>query len=99
MTPDQCVELILAKYALRREPGSPAERPAGHGTGNCPPSGSSWEGLKGQVFLGGVTFVEGLIDHLRKHKDVPEIPKNHRFVNRPQLGKIFTSEYDHEPEK
>jgi len=34
--------------------------------------------------------VEGLIDHLRKQKDIPEIPKNQRFVNRPELGKIFT---------
>jgi len=34
--------------------------------------------------------VEGLIDHLRKHKDIPEIPKSQRFVNRPELGKIFT---------
>jgi len=33
--------------------------------------------------------VEGLIDHLRKHKDIPEIPKNQRFVNRPELGRIF----------
>ena len=52
--------------------------------------GSIWAGVKGQVFLGGVTFVEGLIDHLRKQKDIPEIPKNQRFVNRPELGKIFT---------
>jgi len=52
--------------------------------------GSIWAGVKGQVFLGGVAFVEGLIDHLGKHKDIPEIPKNQRFVNRPELGKIFT---------
>ena len=52
--------------------------------------GSIWAGVKGQVFLGGVAFVEGLIDHLRKHKDIPEIPKKQRFVNRPELGRIFT---------
>ena len=51
--------------------------------------GSIWAGVKGQVFLGGAVFVEGLIDHLRKHKDIPEIPKNQRFVNRPELGRIF----------
>jgi len=54
--------------------------------------GSIWAELKGQVFLGGVAFVEGLMDHLKKHKDIPEIPKNQRFVNRRELGKIFTEE-------
>jgi hypothetical protein len=33
--------------------------------------------------------VEGLIGHLRKHKDIREIPKSQRFANRPELGKIF----------
>lgn len=52
--------------------------------------GSIWAEVKGQVLLGGVAFVEGLIDHLRKHKDIPEIPKSQRFVNRPELGRIFS---------
>jgi putative transposase len=52
--------------------------------------GSIWEGLKGQVLLGGVAFMEGLIDHLKEHKDIPEIPKNQRFIDRPELGTIFT---------
>lgn len=51
---------------------------------------SIWAGLRGQVLLGGVAFVEGLIDHFKKHKNIPEIPKGQRFANRPELGKIFT---------
>jgi putative transposase len=54
--------------------------------------GSIWAELKGQVFLGGVAFVEGFIDHLKIHREIPEIPKNQRFVNQPELGKIFTEE-------
>jgi putative transposase len=34
--------------------------------------------------------VEGLRDHLRKRKDIPEIPKSQRFMNRPELNEIFT---------
>lgn len=45
--------------------------------------------MKGQAILGGVAFVEGLIDHLRRHKDIPEIPKSQRFVSRPGLEEIF----------
>jgi predicted XRE-type DNA-binding protein len=34
--------------------------------------------------------VDGLIDYLGKHKDVPEIPKSQRYVSRPGLQKLFT---------
>ena len=50
---------------------------------------SIWAEVKGRVFLGGVAFLEGLIDHLKKHKDTPEIPKSQRFLARPELPKIF----------
>jgi hypothetical protein len=33
--------------------------------------------------------VESLISHIRKHQDIPEIPKSHRYVNRPSLDNIF----------
>jgi hypothetical protein len=33
--------------------------------------------------------VEGLISHIKKHQDIPEIPKSHRYVNRPSLDKLF----------
>ena len=36
--------------------------------------------------------MEGFIDHLNIHREIPEIPKNQRFVNQPELGKIFTEE-------
>jgi putative transposase len=50
---------------------------------------SIWKGVKGQSLLGEEGFVNGLIDHLRKHKDVPEIPKSQRYAARPVLEKIF----------
>jgi len=50
---------------------------------------SIWRKVKGQALLGEEGFVEGLMDHLRKHKDVPEIPKSQRYAARPALEKIF----------
>ena len=51
---------------------------------------SIWTDVKGQAILGEDEFVDGLIDHLKKHKDIPEIPKSQRYVNRPLLEKIFS---------
>lgn len=50
---------------------------------------SLWAEVKGQTILGDDEFVDSLIDHLKKHKDVPEIPKSQRYVNRPSLDQIF----------
>jgi len=50
---------------------------------------SLWAEVKGQTILGDDEFVDSLIDHLKKHKDVPEIPKSQRYVDRPSLDQIF----------
>ena len=49
-----------------------------------------WTEVKGQAILGEEDFVDGLVDHLIRHKDIPEIPKSQRYANRPALEKIFT---------
>ena len=41
------------------------------------------------LMLGEDDFVGSLADHLRRHKDIPEIPKSQRYANRPKLEKIF----------
>ena len=51
---------------------------------------SIWTNVKGQAILGEDEFVDGLIDHFKKHKDMPDIPKSQRYVNRPPLEKIFS---------
>jgi REP element-mobilizing transposase RayT len=53
--------------------------------------GSVWNGVKGQTLLGGDEFVESLVDHLARHKKVPEIPKSQRFADRPGLDKLFSA--------
>ena len=49
-----------------------------------------WNEVKGQALLGEDDFVDSLADHLRRHKDIPEIPKSQRYANRPALDKIFS---------
>lgn len=52
--------------------------------------GTIWDELKGQAILGGEAFVKKLSDHLKRHQDIPDIPKSQRYVNRPRLEEIFT---------
>ena len=50
---------------------------------------SIWTEVKGQTILGDDEFVYSLMDLLKKQKDVSEIPKSQRYVNRPSLDQIF----------
>ena len=50
---------------------------------------SLWSEVKGQAILGDDAFVASLIGYLTRHKDVVEIPKTQRYVNRPTLDQIF----------
>jgi len=45
--------------------------------------------VQGQALPGENDFVDGLADHLRRHKDIPEIPKSRRYADRPALEKLF----------
>ena len=48
-----------------------------------------WSEVRGQSLLGEEDFVDRLADHLKKHKDIPEIPRSQRYTDRPSLEKIF----------
>jgi len=50
---------------------------------------SLWEEVRAQSILGSENFVEGLIDYIRGHEAIPEIPKAQRFLNRPSLEQLF----------
>lgn len=58
-----------------------------------------WTEVRGQAILGEEEFADKLIDHLRKHKDVPEIPKSQRYVARPLLAKLFTEKVVRDKQK
>jgi putative transposase len=49
-----------------------------------------WTEVRGQSLLGEEDFVDKMSDHLKRHKDVPEITRSQRYANRPSLENIFT---------
>lgn len=49
-----------------------------------------WNAVKGQTLLGEDDFADSLADHLKRHKDIPEIPKSQRYANRPALDKLLS---------
>ncbi len=50
-----------------------------------------WNDIRGQALLGEEGFVHKLKDYLRKHKDIPEIPRSQRYAHRPPLKDLFSS--------
>jgi hypothetical protein len=58
-----------------------------------------WTEVRGQAILGEEEFADKLVDHLKKHKDVPEIPKSQRYVARPLLAKLFTEKVVRDKQK
>jgi REP element-mobilizing transposase RayT len=51
-----------------------------------------WNEVRGQTLLGEEGFVDKLVDHLKKHKDIPEIPRSQRYAHRPSLEKLFAGD-------
>ena len=48
-----------------------------------------WTAVRGQALLGEQDFVDKMVDHLRKNKDIPEIPRSQRYAHRPTLEQLF----------
>jgi hypothetical protein len=49
------------------------------------------KGVKAQSILGGEEFVENLKGFIKGHRDIAEIPKSQRYLDRPGLEDIFKS--------
>ncbi len=50
---------------------------------------SIWTEVRGQALLGEENFVDRLVEHLKKHRDVAEIPRSQRYSTRPVLSKLL----------
>ena len=48
-----------------------------------------WTGVRGQTILGEEEFADRFVDHLRKHKDLPEITRSQKYLKRPALERLF----------
>jgi len=51
---------------------------------------SIWKAVRAQSVLGEEEFVATLTDYLRGKKDISELPKSQRYIDRPSLEKIFS---------
>ncbi|MGC2062845.1 MAG: transposase [Thermodesulfovibrionales bacterium] len=49
-----------------------------------------WKDVKGGSILGEDEFIETLIGYIKGQRDIQEIPKSQRYVNRPSLKELFT---------
>jgi len=88
-TPAHClsVEWVLSQFSRKRAKAEQEYRQfVTWGIGRE----TIWKEVKGQSILGEDDFVEGLVPQIKRHQNVPEIPKSHRYVNRPGLERIFT---------
>jgi len=47
-----------------------------------------WNAVRGQALLGEDDFVDTLTDHLKKHKDISDIPRSQRYSTRPELSAL-----------
>ena len=48
-----------------------------------------WTEVRGQALLGEEGFVYKMVDHLKKKRDIPEIPRSQRYAHRPMLEKLL----------
>jgi hypothetical protein len=53
---------------------------------------SIWNSVRAQSVLGEDEFIESLSDYVKGRKQIPEIAKSQRFMNKPPLGDIFRPE-------
>lgn len=48
-----------------------------------------WKDVQGQILLGEDGFVDALLDYVKGYKEILEIPKSQRYIDRPKLSDIF----------
>jgi putative transposase len=57
---------------------------------------SIWQKVKAQSILGREDFPEDLVDYIKGHKDIIDIPRSQRYLARPGLESLFTDNVLHD---
>jgi putative transposase len=84
--PSLTTDWVLGQFSGKREKAEKEYRQFIHwGIGEK----TIWTEVRGQSLLGEDHFVEKLTDHLKKHKNVPEIPRSQRYSTRPTLSVLL----------
>ena len=85
--PSLTTEWILSQFGGRR---GKAEKEYRRFVREGMREGSLSTDVKAQSILGTEGFVERLIDYVRHHEAIPEIPKAQRYLTRPSLEQLFS---------
>ncbi len=80
------IDCILAQYEKKRKR---AEREYREFVVSGIGEEKLWTKVKGQSILGEADFVERLIGYVKESKDIKEIPRHQRYINRPSLNELF----------
>lgn len=84
--PSLTTEWLLSQFGTRRKRAEKKYREfveAGSGEKGI------WNGIKGQSILGEEAFVEDLTGYIKGYKEIQEIPKVQRYINRLTLQEVF----------
>lgn len=89
--PDSCLttELVLGQFSTRKSYAVNKYREfieAGAGEPTI------WKKVKGKSILGEAEFIENMNSYINGYRDIREIPKNQRYINRPGLRELFEEE-------
>lgn len=57
--------------------------------------GLIWKNVKAQSVFGEDAFMERLVEHIKGKREIPEISKRQRFMDRPPLNDIFSVDAPH----
>ena len=89
--PHSCLETnwILKQFASERKVAEKAYRKF---VREGAEAGSIWEKVRAQSVFGEDTFMESLTEYIKRKKEIPEISKSQRFMNRPPLKDIFIAD-------
>lgn len=60
---------------------------------------SVFKDVKAQSILGEDDFAENLKDYVKGYRDIAEIPKSQRYLDRPDIGEIFKSSSRHDRDR
>lgn len=86
--PHPCLttDWILGQFApLRRTATEKYREFVQAGTGEL----NIWKDVQGQSLLGQEEFAAGFINYVKGYENIKEIPRQQRYLSRPQLGEIF----------
>lgn len=87
-TPHKClaIDCILTQFGAKRKR---AEREYREFVISGIGEEKLWTKVKGQSILGEADFVERLIGYVKESKDIKDIPRYQRYINRPSLHELF----------